>query len=292
MNDPLTAKFQLYKDPRYGEDYRLVKVDRNGYITSLDGDPSIQYLPVNGDINSPFGKPFVLGAIFPAIWQLILLKDIRDVIRTQVYPFVHVKVDTEKMVEIAGGDVQKATDLATKARDSAIDQWQNKGTNTAVGSGDEVEYAIISGLNRANMGMFDPIISKLAGNIASGTGMQPLFLGINESTTETNADVQWLIEIAIIRSVQAVANTMMSHSLNYMNQAKGIGGEVYFTLLEMNAMERLREANIFIAEEEALIKHIDHLTAAFAAGTITAEKMVETYEERRDRIYRQTRDQQ
>ena len=54
-------------------------------------------------------------------------------------------------------------------------------------------------------------------------------------------------------------------------------------------MERLREANIFVSEEEALIKLIDHLTQSFAAELIDMEEMVETYERRRDIIYRHTR---
>ena len=46
----------------------------------------------------------MLGAVFPAVWQLLLLKDVRDVLRSQVYPFVHVKVDTAQILETAGGD--------------------------------------------------------------------------------------------------------------------------------------------------------------------------------------------
>ena len=283
--DPLTAKFQLTNDDDYGEIFSLVKLERNGRITSLEGDPTIQYLPVNGDVNSPFGKPFLLAGIFPAVWQLLLLKDVRDVLRTQVYPFVHVKVDIEKILDSTGGDLAEAEGLAKKSRDSAIDAWQQKGNKTAIGTGDEVDYNIISGLNRPHMGMLDPIVDMLSSQIASGASMMPLFLGHNDSTTETNADVQWLIQIAIIRSVQREVNGLMTYNFNMMNQAGGVGGEVFFELLTMNAMERLREANVFQAEEEALIKLIDHLTAAFAQKMVTQDEMVEKYMARRDKIY-------
>ena len=135
------------------------------------------------------------------------------------------------------------------------------------------------------MGMLDPIIDILNGQVASGASMMPLFLGVNDSTTETNADVQWLIEIAIIRSVQREMNWLMSYNFNMMNQAAGIGGEVSFTLLTMNAMERLREANIFGKEEEALMKLVDHLSASFAAKLITMDEMLDTYAKRRELIY-------
>ena len=285
VNDPLTVKFQLINDPMYGEEFRLIKVEKNGGVVSLNGDPTIKYIPVNGEVNSPFGKPFMLAAIFPAVWQLLLLKDIRDVLRTQVYPFVHVKVDIEKAIAAAGGDIQAAEANAVKSRDSAIDAWQKKGASTAIATGDEVSYEIISGLNRPSMGMLDPIISILNSQVASGASMMPLFLGVNDSTTETNADVQWLIEIAIIKSVQRELNALMTDNFNLINQAAGIGGEVVFTLMTMNAMERLREANIFQKEEESLSKLIDHLSAAFANELITMDEMMNQYKERKALIY-------
>ena len=274
----------------YGEVFVLVKVDRSGNITPLEPDPTIRYLPVNGEVNSPFGKPFMLSAIFPAVWQLLLLKDIRDVIRSQVYPFVHVKVDLEKVLAGAGGDPQQAKVDGKTSQTTAVNAWANKGTDTAIATGDEVTYEIISGLNRPHMGMLDPIVNMLSGQIASGAATMPLFLGINDSTTETNADVQWLIQIAIIRSVQREMNALMTDNFNTINQAAGIGGEVVFTLITMNAMERLREANIFKAEEDALIALINHLSASFAAQTITMEDMIETYTQRKALIYNQTLD--
>ena len=135
------------------------------------------------------------------------------------------------------------------------------------------------------MGLINDLISMLNQQVASGASTMPLFLGINDSTTETNADVQWLIEVAIIRSVQREINALMTYNLNLINQAAGIGGEVIFSLMTMNAMERLREANIFHKEEEALIKLIDHLSAAYAAKTITMEEMLSQYQERKARIY-------
>ena len=286
--DPLTSKFQLHDDDEYGEMFKLIKVLRNGVIVDLDRDPSLSYIPVNGDINSPFGKPFILGALFPSIWQLMLLKDIRDMLRTQIYPFVHIKVDTEKILMASGGDTKIALERAQTAKKTATDAWQNKGTQTAIATGDDVEYSIISGLNRATFGMFDPLIELLSSQISSGTGVQPLFLGINQSTTETNADVQFLIELAIIRGVQTLVNMVMTEHFNYMNQAAGVGGEVYFELLEMNAQERKRKAEVFVAEEEALIKLIDQLSSAFAQGIITMEQMLEDYEKRRNLIYKAT----
>lgn len=288
VNDPTTVKFEYVKDPLYGDVFELIKLERDGRIVRLEGDPTIQYLPLNSDVNSPFGKPFLLAAIFPAVWQLMLLKDIRDVLRTQVSPFVHVKVDTEKLVEIAGGDPTLGLELAKKARDSAIDQWHQKGPDTAVGSGDEVTYEIISGMTRMHMGMLDPIITMLNSQISSGVNTMPLFLGHHDGTTETNADVQWLIQTAFLRSVIRQLSTALTADFNTINQAAGIGGEVIFTLLEMNAMERLREAKIFETEENALVKLIDHLSSAYAQGTIDMETMIDTYTTRKNRIYRYT----
>ena len=289
VNDPVTVKFEFIKDKNYGEIFELIRVNRDGTITRLEGDPTIQYLPLNSDVNSPFGKPYLLAAIFPAIWQLMLLKDVRDVLRTQVSPFVHVKIDTEKMLEISGGDEKLALDRSKNSRDAAIDQWKNKSADTAVGSGDEVTYEIISGMNRMQMGMLDPIINMLNRDIASGANTMPIFLGQNESTTETHADVQWLIQTAFMRSILRETGQAVTGDFNTMCQAKGISGEVELTLLEMNAMERLREANIFVKEEEALIKLIDHLSKAYADGYIkTMDELIETYEQRKALIYHRT----
>ena len=285
VNDPLNVAFQLRRDAMYGEDFWLVKVNRNGSVTSLNGDPTIQYIPVNGDVNSPFGKPFMLAAIFPAVWQLLLLKDIRDVLRSQVYPFVHVKIDMDKLLTSSENDPKKAEGRAQKSQASAISAWQNKKNNTAIATGDEVEYSIISGLNRANLGMIDPVIDMLSAQVSSGASMMPLFLGHNDSTTETNADVQWMIEVAIIRSVQREINQLMTYNFNLMNQAAGVGGEIDFMLLMMDAMERLREGKVFEQEEQALVKLIDHLTSAYASGLMTMDEMIEQYKSRRQLIY-------
>ena len=290
INDPITVKFEYVKDPEYGEVFELIRVNADGTLTRLEGDPTVNYLPLNSDVNSPFGKPYLLAAIFPAVWQLMLLKDIRDVLRTQVSPFMHVKIDTERMLEIAGGDEKVALERSIKSRNDAIEQWANKSADTAVGSGDEVSYEIISGLNRTTFDT-DPIVKMLNRDIASGTNTMPVFLGHNEGTTETHADVQWLIQTAFLRSILRETGNALTSDLNLMVTAKGVRGEVYLKLLEMNAIERLREANIFVKEEEALIKLIDHLSKAFADGYITdMQTLIETYEHRRDLIYHRTAD--
>ena len=127
VNDPLTAKFQLIDDPIYGEDFRLIKIERNGQPVSLNGIPTIKYIPVNGEVNSPFGKPFMLASIFPAVWQLLLLKDIRDVLRSQVYPFVHVKIDQQKILDSSRRKHRKSKRRTPRiSRDTAIERMVKK----------------------------------------------------------------------------------------------------------------------------------------------------------------------
>ena len=291
INDPVTVRFELVKDPLYGEIFKLIRVNRNGTITSLEGDPTIQYLPLNSDVNSPFGKPYMLAAIFPAVWQLMLLKDWRDVLRTQVSPFMHIKIDTEKIMKMANMDAKTALERAEAAKNAALNNWKNKGPDTAVASGDEVSYEILSGLNQMHLGMADPMMRMLNRDIASGANTMPVFLGQNEGTTETHADVQWLKQTAFYRSSLRATGNAFTADFQTMLRAKGIGGDVYLELLEMNAMERLREADIFIKEEEALIKLVDHLTQAYADGYIkTEEELVKTYIQRRDLIYHRTMD--
>lgn len=286
VNDPLNAKFRYHEDKLYGGIFELVSVDHRYRIKSLEAYETIQYLPLNGDVNSPFGKPYLLAGIYPALWQFILLRDVRSLLHSQLYPFVHVKVDLEKILDSVGNDLKEAEELAIKSRNAAIESWKKKGTNTAIGTGDEVSYEIISGLNRQNSGFIDPLLRVLGREMSSGFLTMPVFLGQNEGTTETHSDTQWLIQVAFLRSVLREVEDSVTESLNIMNRAGGIRGEVYLDMWEMDIMERLREAKVFETEEDAMLKLLDRVTKERAQNIIkTDEEMITVYEERRDRIY-------
>ena len=118
-------------------------------------------------------------------------------------------------------------------------------------------------------------------DISSGANTMPISWA-ERKHHRNHADVQWLIQTAFMRSILRETGQAVTSDFNVMCQAKGISGEVELTLLEMNAMERLREANIFVKEEEALIKLIDHLSKSYADGYIkTMDELIETYEQRK-----------
>ena len=55
VNDPVTVKFEFIKDKDYGEIFELIRVNRDGTITRLEGDPTISIYAKLGR-EQPFWK--------------------------------------------------------------------------------------------------------------------------------------------------------------------------------------------------------------------------------------------
>jgi hypothetical protein len=92
------------------------------------------------------------------------------------------------------------------------------------------------------LGMIDTLITKLERMSARAMKQMPLLLGIDESTTDANANRQWEIQAAGIKSIQHLCETMLEHLLGLALQAQGIQATVTFRFAELRAAEMLRDA--------------------------------------------------
>jgi hypothetical protein len=69
----------------------------------------------------------------------------------------------------------------------------------------------------------------------------PLLMGITDGVSEANANRQWEIHTAGIKSLQHLAEALLEHFFELALQAQGIQANVEFRFAELRAAEELRD---------------------------------------------------
>ena len=78
--------------------------------------------------------------------------------------------------------------------------------------------------------------------MARATKTMPLVMGISNTTTESNAIIQWQIYLAGIKSIQTLLENMIGRLLTLSLQCQGVPGTVTFKFNEVASIEALRDS--------------------------------------------------
>ena len=96
---PTQARYQRRDDdPVRGQYWQLGQEEKGRFVALTD--PTVIYKAINPIPDKPFGRPMVNSALFGIIFQLGLLKSLRQVIETQAWPRQVWKIDRELLHEI------------------------------------------------------------------------------------------------------------------------------------------------------------------------------------------------
>lgn len=243
--DPYSARFAKIKHPQLGTVWQLGQF-QGAQWTPLDR-PTVRYVPIDPAPGKPYGRAIVSPALHTTLFLIGILHDLRRVVAQQGWPRLDLEVDFEALAQMAPDDAQPGSE--------GFEEWV-----TAVINEIETVYASlepddayvhantikvnspVGTLGAQALGMIDSLITKLERMSARAMKQMPLLLGIDEATSDANANRQWEIQAAGIKSIQHLCETMLEHLLGLALQAQGIQASVTFRFAELRAAEMLRDA--------------------------------------------------
>jgi hypothetical protein len=265
--DPYSARFKKLKHAELGTVWQLGQYQGQQW-TPLDR-PTVRYVPIDPAPGRPYGRAIVSPALHTTLFLIGILHDLRRVVAQQGWPRIDLMVDFEALAQMAPDDAQPGTEgfetwvtavineietvYASLEPDDAYVHANTIKVNAAVGT-----------LGAQALGMIDTLITKLERMSARAMKQMPLLLGIDEATTDSNANRQWEIQAAGIKSIQHLCETMLEHLLSLALQAQGIQATVTFRFAELRAAEMLRDA---MTEQI----QINNANAKYRAGWISQD---------------------
>lgn len=239
--DPASVRFRRAEDPERGEIWEPGQWQGGKWVSF--NIPTIRYIPLDPEPGNPYGRPMIAPAVFPCVFLIGLMHDLRRVVAQQGYPRTDVVVNLEKLraafadLEMDEFEAKVAQLLTTIKRDMASLEPDDTYVHT-----DPIE------VNRAS-GAIDSSVMRGAGDLISALERMamralktmPLLMGTTDGVSEANANRQWEIFAAGIKTVQHYAEKLLESLLDIALQSQGIQADVKVTFAEIRAAEELRD---------------------------------------------------
>jgi hypothetical protein len=197
--------------------------------------------------------------VFTSLFLIGLLHDLRRVVSQQGYPRLDLSIDFAALAEIAPAEAQPGSPEFEAWVQAVMDEINT--VYSRLEPDDAYVHSSVIMVNRPigtvsgdMLGGIDGLITALERMAARGLKTMPLLMGINDSTTETNANRQWELQAAAIKSLQHLCETMLGRLFGLALEAQGIAAAVEFRFAELRAAEMLRDAQteaMQIANERA-----------------------------------------
>jgi hypothetical protein len=245
--DAVWTYFRIYLDPQVGPVWEPYQFQR-GLAVSLMV-PTVRYVPVDPLPASPYGRPMATPALFTALFTLRLLHDLARVVAQQGYPRIDVEVSLEELVK------SMPPDLA--ADPVALNAWVTEVVRSigvayaALEPDDAFIHTDVSHVQK-NVGAIDaqslggvgPLIDAVEKMAMRALKSSPLLMGLSGNSSESQANRQWEVCAAGVKSLQHLCEGLLEHLLTLGLQAQGLQARLQFRFSELRAAELFRDAQV------------------------------------------------
>lgn len=248
--DPATVRFRRVTDEERGQIWEPGQWQRGQFVSF--NVPTIRYIPLDPEPGNPYGRPMVAPAVFPCVFLLGLMHDLRRVVAQQGYPRTDIVINLEKLraafsdLEMDEFEVKVAqliravqTDMARLEPDDTYVHTDPIEVNRASGA---IDSSVMSGAG--------DLITALERMAMRALKTMPLLMGTTDGVSEANANRQWEIFAAGIKTVQHYAEAIFERLLELSLNAQGIQAKVSVRFAEIRAAEELRDAQSMRARLE------------------------------------------
>lgn len=267
--DPGSIRFRRRDDEVRGEVWQPGQWQQN--FVPLD-IPTFRYLPVDPFPSSPYGRPLAAPALSTALFLLGMLHDLRRVIQQQGYPRLDIAIQLEKIAAAMpqlGADPAAFDAYVNSLVKSVQDAYSQLDPDDAyIHSDTVVVNKPVGAVDASSLGAIDGIIKGLERMLVRALKSMPLMMGLQETTTESQANRTWEIYAASIKSIQHYCEALLDRLLTLALEAQGIQAVVEFRFAELRAAEMLRDA-----QTEAM--QIANESAKYAAGWTSQDESSE-----------------
>ena len=241
--DARSIRFQKESDPVRGTVWTPVQL-QGGQWVRLD-IPTFKYLPIDPRPGNPYGRPIANPAIFVAVFLIALLHDIKRVVQQQGYPRLDIEVLLESIVAAfptLQAQPERLQDFAQNILNTVISEYADlEPDDTYVHTSAVKVNRPVGAIDTSSIGAIDGVVQLLERQAVRALKTMPLLMGITDGVSEANANRQWEIHAAGIKSLQHLAEALLEHFFELALQAQGIQADVEFRFAELRAAEELRD---------------------------------------------------
>lgn len=269
--DPAMVRFRRSEDPDFGTVFELGRLDKENEFVSMDRETVI-YLPIDPFPNSPYGRAPANPAVFSLLFLVSMMNDIKRVIAQQGYPRLNIEIDLPSLAQIMPEDLTQDPQVFNRWVAAAVSEvktaYANLQPDDAFVHTSMVKIHSNAGtLDVNSLGMVNNIIDQLESMAMKALKSMPLLMGATEGMSEANANRQWEVFVAGIKSLQHHCENMLERQFELALQSQGVGANVIVRFAELRTAELLRD-------EMTRQMKIDNSIKEYAFGAVDFETMV------------------
>lgn len=246
--DPAVLDFRRVTDPRRGQVWALGQW-QGGQWVSFEDIPTVKYVPILPMVDSPYALAWIETAVFPALFLLMLLQDLRRVVANQGYDRLDVAVDVEKMRAAMPAGVANDPDKFREWVEATINE-----VSTVYGSLEPDDAYVhtdvvtvnapVGALGNTSMtSSVDQLMQSLERMLVRAFKSVPFLMAARQTTTETQAIREWEAYTAGIAIIQNKLGYLLQSLFALALEAQGIQAVVEVEFGQLTESEELRRAN-------------------------------------------------
>ncbi|WP_407856941.1 phage portal protein family protein [Enterococcus hailinensis] len=232
------------------------------------------YVPLDPDIDDPYGRSPMLPALEAVIFQAEVLNDLRTITHKMGYPRFDVSVSTEAIVNNIPERLQYDKDGTEKFINEYMDTIESAFAEIDIDDDfyhdDTIKVEQVSGMGGKSID-FKSLLDILDRQVTVALKQLPIMLGQNQSTTETHGSIQWEIQVAGIRSIQNMTKRLLEKAYTVALRVKGSQSSVSITFNEVRSKDRQAEAT---AEATEINNWISKVNQGWIDNDEAANEMV------------------
>lgn len=272
--DPQTLVFRKTDGGLRGQVWQFGQ-QQNKEFVALSDYATVKYVPIDPLPGKPHGRSLVHPALFPTLFLISLLRDLKRVVAQQGYPRLDIEIAVQKIIDTLGDELEESdeqsrlqtiTDAVTKAIAEVKRVYTNLEPDEAYIHTDAIKLNRPLGtIDTSSLGAVDKLVAMLERMMVRALKTMPLLMSIAEGASEANANRQWEIHAAGIKSIQHLIEGLLESLLSVALRAAGLQGVVEFRFGELRAAEMLRDA-----QTDKL--KIDNAKSKYNAGWISQDE--------------------
>lgn len=237
--DPIYARYKKVKDPVYGDGYELGQYQDQRWVPF--DRPTIISVPLDPLPTGPYGRPVAGSSLNTVLFLVAVFNDLRRVIQQQGWPRMDLEVDLPALLAAMppeSDDPQKLQNWAQEAIDQIVKVYNALEPDEAYVHLNTTKVNGVAGAaGSAGLAAIGAIVQSLERRMARALKTQPMFLGITDSSTESQARQQVAMQAAGIRAVQHALEDALTRLLTLALQVQGVLADVSFRFSELRALE-------------------------------------------------------
>lgn len=247
--DPAVLDFRRVTDPRRGQVWALGQW-QGGKWVDLEDVPTVKYVPILPMVDSPYALAWIETAVFPALFLLMLLQDLRRVVANQGYDRLDIAVDVEKMRAAMPAGIANDPDKFREWVEATITEvstvYSSLEPDDAYVHTDVVSVnAPVGALGNTSMTTsVDQLMQSLERMLVRAFKSIPFLMASRQTTTETQANREWEAYSAGIGIIQNKLGYLLGSLFTLALEAQGIQARVEFDFDQLSESEELRKAQV------------------------------------------------